>query len=56
MTVLENPLTRMAVRIFSPPVHFPPSPKVVKYLQFLKKTRLACSECPSASAAAFQNL
>ena len=39
-----------------PPVHFPPSPKVDKYLQSLKKTRLARSACPSASAVTFRNL
>jgi len=47
MAVLENPLTRMAEIICLPPVHFPHGPK---YLQFLKKTRLAGSACLSASA------
>jgi len=51
MAVLENPLTRIAEIIFSPPVHFPYGPKIKKYLQFLKKTRSAGSACLSASAA-----
>ena len=50
MAVLENPLTRMAEIILTPPVHFPYGPKIKKYLQFLKKTCLAGSACLSASA------